>query len=133
MSRQDKPYRVYRGGRVKGRVPTVPKRERPTSRDGRKPLRLRYPGPGPKEKRVRLRKIGWRRGIVLREVGELRRVLPRGIGEITVDGRAVGNAHGAQRRMLRPVRGEGGQGREREKNEGHTSAHRYARYRKRMV
>ena len=49
MSRQDKPYRVYRGGRVRGRVPTVPKPERTTSRDGRRRPRLRYPGPGPKE------------------------------------------------------------------------------------
>jgi LCP family protein required for cell wall assembly len=64
MSRQDKPYRVYRGGRVMGRVPTVPKPERTTSRDGRKRPRLRYPGPGPKEKGPR-RRIGWRRGILL--------------------------------------------------------------------
>ena len=64
MSRQDKPYRVYRGGRVRGRVPTVPKPERTTSRDGRRRARLRYPGPGPKEKGPR-RRIGWRRGILL--------------------------------------------------------------------
>jgi polyisoprenyl-teichoic acid--peptidoglycan teichoic acid transferase len=63
MSRQDKPYRVYRGGRVMGRVPTVPKRERTPSRDGRKRLRLRYPGPGPKEKRPR--RLGWRGRILL--------------------------------------------------------------------
>jgi LCP family protein required for cell wall assembly len=63
MSRQDKPYRVYRGGRVKGRVPTVPKPSRTSSRDGRWRQGLRYPGPGPKERRPR--RIGWRRGIFL--------------------------------------------------------------------
>jgi polyisoprenyl-teichoic acid--peptidoglycan teichoic acid transferase len=63
MSRQDKPYRVYRGGRIKGRVPTsVPKPERTTSRDGRRRPRLRYPGPGPKERPKR--HLGWRRRIV---------------------------------------------------------------------
>ena len=66
MSRQDKPYRVYRGGRVMGRVPTVPKPERTTSRDGRRRPRLRYPGPGPKEKRPR--RVGWR-GRILRVLG----------------------------------------------------------------
>src|SRR5688572_9108859 len=68
MSRQDKPYRVYRGGRVMGRVPTLPKPERTTSRDGRRPPRLRYPGPGPKEKRAR--RLGWR-GRILLAVGLL--------------------------------------------------------------
>jgi LCP family protein required for cell wall assembly len=63
MSRQDKPYRVYRGGRVKGRVPTLPKPERTTSRDGRRRPRLRYPGPGPKE--PRRRRLGWRSRILL--------------------------------------------------------------------
>ena len=64
MSRQDKPYRVYRGGRVKGRVPTAPKPSRTSSRDGRWRQGLRYPGPGPKERRPR-RRIGWRRGLIL--------------------------------------------------------------------
>jgi LCP family protein required for cell wall assembly len=63
MSRQDKPYRVYRGGRVMGRVPTAPKPARTTSRDGRRRPRLRYPGPGPKEKRAR--RLGWRGRISL--------------------------------------------------------------------
>jgi LCP family protein required for cell wall assembly len=63
MSRQDKPYRVYRGGRVKGRVPTLPKPERTTSRDGHRRPRLRYPGPGPKE--PRRRRLGWRSRILL--------------------------------------------------------------------
>jgi polyisoprenyl-teichoic acid--peptidoglycan teichoic acid transferase len=63
MSRQDKPYRVYRGGRVRGRVPTVPKPERTADRDGRRRPKLRYPGPGPKEKRQR--RMGWRGRILL--------------------------------------------------------------------
>ncbi len=63
MSPQDKPYRVYRGGRVKGRVPTVQKPERTTSRDGRRRPPLRYPGPGAKERPKR--RIGWRRRVLL--------------------------------------------------------------------
>jgi polyisoprenyl-teichoic acid--peptidoglycan teichoic acid transferase len=54
---------VYRGGRVKGRVPTVPKPERATSRDGQRRPRVRYPGPGPKEKAPR--RVGWRSRILL--------------------------------------------------------------------
>ncbi len=34
MTPKDKPYRVYRGGRVKGKVPTVPGKPRPSSTDG---------------------------------------------------------------------------------------------------
>ena len=32
MAQGEKPYRVYRGGRVKGRVPTLPKPERAESK-----------------------------------------------------------------------------------------------------
>jgi LCP family protein required for cell wall assembly len=34
MAPKDKPYRVYRGGRVKGKVPTAPTRARPSPSDG---------------------------------------------------------------------------------------------------
>lgn len=66
MAEGDKPYRVYRGGRVKGRVPSLPKLpkpERAPSRDGRRRPRLRYPGPGPK--RPAGRRLSWRRRILL--------------------------------------------------------------------
>ena len=59
MADGQKPYRVYRGGRVKGKVPTVarPERER-TSRRGRGGpdgvADYRGPGPKPKPKRRRL-------------------------------------------------------------------------------
>src|SRR4051794_13084376 len=59
----EKPYRLYRGGRVKGRVPTVspPKRGREArpDRDGRR----RYRGPGPKPTGRPPRQIRWGREI----------------------------------------------------------------------
>src|SRR5919197_6156562 len=57
----EKPYRLYRGGRVKGRVPTIerPPRARPPEPDGRR----RYRGPGPKPTPRRPRKIRWGREI----------------------------------------------------------------------
>jgi polyisoprenyl-teichoic acid--peptidoglycan teichoic acid transferase len=57
----EKPYRLYRGGRVKGRVPTVerPARAPRPQADGRR----RYRGPGPKPTARRPRKIRWRREI----------------------------------------------------------------------
>jgi polyisoprenyl-teichoic acid--peptidoglycan teichoic acid transferase len=50
MAREDKPYRVYRGGRATGGVPTLPKLPKPQRR--KKPTRglekpRRYAGPGP--------------------------------------------------------------------------------------
>jgi len=65
-SRGEKPYRLYRGGRTKGRVPTVgrpekaPPRER-TDRDGRR----RYRGPGPKPTARPTREIRWGREITI--------------------------------------------------------------------
>src|SRR5215211_4743092 len=65
----DKPYRLYRGGRTKGRVPTAgtrpekekrPPRER-AQRDGRR----RYGGPGPKPTARRPRQIRWSREITI--------------------------------------------------------------------
>jgi LCP family protein required for cell wall assembly len=62
----EKPYRLYRGGRTKGRVPTVgrpekaPPRER-ASRDGRS----RYRGPGPKPTAHRPRQIRWGRELTI--------------------------------------------------------------------
>ena len=57
----EKPYRLYRGGRVKGRVPTVerPARAPRVERDGRR----RYRGPGPKPTARPPRKIRWGRQI----------------------------------------------------------------------
>src|SRR3954447_8189068 len=58
MADGQKPYRVYRGGRVKGKVPTVgrPERAPTTSRRGRNGPdgAADYRGPGPKPKRRRL-------------------------------------------------------------------------------
>jgi LCP family protein required for cell wall assembly len=62
----DKPYRVYRGGRTKGRVPTVgrPEKSSPRAkpdRDGRS----RYRGPGPKKAARPPRKIRWGRELTI--------------------------------------------------------------------
>jgi LCP family protein required for cell wall assembly len=60
----EKPYRLYRGGRTKGRVPTVGRPEKASprarpERDGRS----RYRGPGPKPSARRPRRIRWGREI----------------------------------------------------------------------
>jgi polyisoprenyl-teichoic acid--peptidoglycan teichoic acid transferase len=55
MARGDKPYRVYRGGRVKGKVPTLPRPESPSRAwNGRgEPARV------PATERKRRRRVGW--------------------------------------------------------------------------
>jgi len=62
MAQGEKPYRVYRGGRVKGRVPTLPKPERAPARDGRKPTRFKGPGPKPQRPKGR---PNWRRRVLV--------------------------------------------------------------------
>ena len=62
----EKPYRLYRGGRVKGRVPTAtppksPPRGPRAPRDGRR--EYRGPGPRPKKARRPARQIRWGREI----------------------------------------------------------------------
>jgi polyisoprenyl-teichoic acid--peptidoglycan teichoic acid transferase len=61
MAREDKPYRVYRGGRAKGGVPTLTRRPRPAppkpARDGRPPERYRGPGPAKRERRFGVGRI----------------------------------------------------------------------------
>jgi polyisoprenyl-teichoic acid--peptidoglycan teichoic acid transferase len=55
MARPDKPYRVYKGGRATGGVPTLTRRPRPTpkaaSGDGGGSERYRGPGPAKRERR----------------------------------------------------------------------------------
>jgi LCP family protein required for cell wall assembly len=62
MAQGEKPYRVYRGGRVKGRVPTLPRPERGPAREPREPSRFKGPGPKPAGPG---RKLNWRRGILI--------------------------------------------------------------------
>jgi LCP family protein required for cell wall assembly len=55
MARPDKPYRVYKGGRATGGVPTLTRRPRPAAKpptgDGRQPEQYRGPGPVKRERR----------------------------------------------------------------------------------
>jgi polyisoprenyl-teichoic acid--peptidoglycan teichoic acid transferase len=62
MALEDKPYRVYRGGRVKGKVPTLPRPERKPA-DRQRGAPQRYTGPGPVRKPRR--RIRWGRWIGL--------------------------------------------------------------------
>jgi LCP family protein required for cell wall assembly len=68
MPAEEKPYRVYRGGRTKGKVPAPPRPGRPGTKrapgDGGAPPdgRVEYHGPGAKPKR---RRFGWGRRIAL--------------------------------------------------------------------
>ena len=62
----EKPYRLYRGGRTKGRVPTVgrPEKSPPRAR-GERDGRSRYRGPGPKPIVRRPRRIRWGRELTI--------------------------------------------------------------------
>jgi LCP family protein required for cell wall assembly len=62
---KEKPYRVYRGGRVKGKVPTTPKPGRTPEPDGAG--RFKYSGPGARPTRSRDR--NWKRIAVVTVVG----------------------------------------------------------------
>ncbi len=62
MAQGEKPYRVYRGGRTKGRVPTLPKPERAPARTDRKPFRFKGPGPRPDKAKG---EANWRRRVLI--------------------------------------------------------------------
>ena len=59
----EKPYRIYRGGRVKGKVPTLPRPGR--ERDGELDGRPRIPRPDRKQTPRRRRRRAWGRWIAL--------------------------------------------------------------------
>ncbi len=59
MAGEEKPYHVYRGGRVRGKLPTLPKPERATRRPASEDGSPRYPGPGPAPRRKRRRYGRW--------------------------------------------------------------------------
>lgn len=61
----EKPYRLYRGGRTKGRVPTVGRPEKPPRERAARDGRSRYRGPGPKTTARRPRQIRWGREIAI--------------------------------------------------------------------
>jgi LCP family protein required for cell wall assembly len=68
MAPDEKPYRVYRGGRARGKVPSPTGRAR-QAKDRPKRGRARgagsYRGPGAPEQRPFWRRISWRRALVL--------------------------------------------------------------------
>ncbi|MFN2469745.1 MAG: LCP family protein [Gaiellaceae bacterium] len=64
MPAEEKPYRVYRAGRVKGNVPTLPKAERSAPRRAGT-SNGRYTGPGPARPRKRRRYRRYLLGAVL--------------------------------------------------------------------
>src|SRR2546429_9510019 len=72
--RGEKPYRVYRGGRVKGKVPTIPRPTRERGGDG--DARRDYRGPGTKQPKTRLRGWSWKRWTAVSGIGLLLLVLP---------------------------------------------------------
>ena len=61
MAGGEKPYRVYRGGRTKGKVPTLPRREAPSRASNGRGERARVPGLEPR----RRRRFGWGRRVGL--------------------------------------------------------------------
>jgi LCP family protein required for cell wall assembly len=61
----EKPYRLYRGGRTKGRVPTVGRPEKTSRARPERDGRSRYRGPGPKKAARRPRKIRWGRELTI--------------------------------------------------------------------
>jgi LCP family protein required for cell wall assembly len=61
MAGGEKPYRVYRGGRTKGKVPTLPRREPPSRAWNGRGEPTRVPGLEPR----RRRRFGWGRRIGL--------------------------------------------------------------------
>ena len=68
MAEDEKPYRVYRGGRQKGKVPAPTLRQPRRDRRGRDERRRADGEPpaarGPLALRI-VRQIGWRRGLLL--------------------------------------------------------------------
>jgi LCP family protein required for cell wall assembly len=90
MARGDKPYRVYRGGRVKGRVP-LQRRVEPTSRrDGRR--RQERPAAPPPVTAPRERR-GWGRPIGIGLLILLLLVIAWAVASYLMLGRAVGDAN----------------------------------------
>ena len=68
MAPDEKPYRVYKGGRVKGKVPTAPPRPRPKRSPKPASSQPRYRGPG--ARRLTLpRRPPWRRIILFSLLG----------------------------------------------------------------
>ena len=71
MPRGEKPYRVYRGGRIKGRVPLERRRADRPPRPGAPPAgddgKRIYRGPGPRRERARRPRPSWswQRGVLL--------------------------------------------------------------------
>jgi len=91
MAGEDKPYRVYRGGRVKGRTPTLP-RPKSSSRKAASP-NGRPPGtPGTPGRRTR-RRFGWKLRIGLIVLLVVTAVVAWGVASYLAFGRGVSEAN----------------------------------------
>lgn len=104
MARADKPYRVYRGGRVKGRVPLQRRVEPAPRRDGRRPGRAATPAPASAPPTRRRR--GWGRRIALALGVLLLLVLAWAVASYV----ALGNAVSGANERLGPVALDGQSG-----------------------
>jgi LCP family protein required for cell wall assembly len=106
MARSDKPYRVYRGGRVKGKVPLGRRVEPTPRRDGRSPARPAPPPPAPPVPGAPRRRRGWGRRIGIALLILLLLVLTWAVASYI----AVGNAVGSANERLGPVALDGQSG-----------------------
>jgi len=99
MARGEKPYRVYRGGRVKGKVPTLPRPGRASaSTNGRGSL-PKGTLPSPK----RRRRLGWGRGIALAVVLLVVLLVVWGVASYLAVRSSVKEANGRLDRRTRAV------------------------------
>src|SRR3954468_3614942 len=89
MARGDKPYRVYRGGRAKGRVPLERRSQTAPPRDGRAARRVAAPAPTSTPARRR----GWGRRIGLIVLFVVLLVLAWGVASYLTLAKALDGAH----------------------------------------
>jgi len=105
MARGDKPYRVYRGGRVKGKVPLQRRVEPTPRRDGRRPARAAAPAPASAPASPRRRR-GWGRRVGMVFVVLVLLTIAWAVASYL----ALGNAVGGANERLGPVALDGQSG-----------------------
>jgi LCP family protein required for cell wall assembly len=91
MAGQDKPYRVYRGGRARGKVPTLPPPERGARGNGTRPPRR---APAAPSEPGRVRRVSWGRRIGIALVALLVLLLVWGVASFLAVRSGVNEANG---------------------------------------